>query len=52
MGLIPVYEMAWVVNAVELALSRIGRREYDGTANRIFNQAFLGTLDGFEAGNK
>ena len=50
MGLIPVYEMSWVVNAVELALSRLGRREYDGTANRIFNEAFLGTLDGFEAG--
>ena len=51
MGLIPIHEMAWVVNAVELALSRLGRREYDGTANRIFNEAFFGTLDGFEAGN-
>ncbi|MDQ7044696.1 MAG: alanine--glyoxylate aminotransferase family protein [Sulfurimonas sp.] len=50
MGLIPVYEMAWVVNAVELTLSRIGRRKYDGTANRVFNEAFLGTLDGFKKG--
>lgn len=38
MGLIPVYEMAWVVNAVELTLSKLGRREYDGTANKVFNE--------------
>ena len=37
MGLIHNYEMAWVVNAVELALDKLGRRSYDGTANRIFN---------------
>jgi len=42
MGLIPPYEMAWVVNAVELALSRLGRRSYDGTANKIFNETFFG----------
>ena len=42
MGLIPVYEMAWVVNSVELALSRLGRRKYDGTANKIFNEVFFG----------
>ncbi|MBC8237623.1 MAG: alanine--glyoxylate aminotransferase family protein [Helicobacteraceae bacterium] len=50
MGLIPNHEMAWVVNAVELALSRLGRREYDGTANKVFNEAFFGTLDGFKRG--
>lgn len=50
MGFIPVHEMAWVVNSVELALSRLGRREYDGTANRVFNEAFFGTLDGFKRG--
>ncbi|MBU0719778.1 alanine--glyoxylate aminotransferase family protein [bacterium] len=38
MGLIPVYEMAWVVNSVELTLSKLGRRAYDGTANKIFNE--------------
>ena len=38
MGLIENYEMAWVVNAVELALAKLGRRPYDGTANRIFNE--------------
>ena len=38
MGLIKDYEMAWVVNAVELSLDKLGRRKYDGTANRIFNE--------------
>jgi len=38
MGLIQEYEMAWVVNAVELALAKLGRRPYDGTANRVFNE--------------
>ena len=38
MGLISNYEMAWVVNAVELCLAKLGRRSYDGTANRIFNE--------------
>jgi len=41
MGLIPVYESAWVVNAVELALGDIGRREYDGTASRVFNEIYF-----------
>jgi hypothetical protein len=38
MGLIPDYEMAWVVNSVELALDKLGVRAYDGTANKIFNE--------------
>ena len=38
MGLIPVYEMAWVVNSIELVLSKLGRRAYDGSANKFFNQ--------------
>ena len=38
MGLISNYEMAWVVNAVELCLAKLGRRSYDGTANKIFNE--------------
>ncbi len=40
MGLIPVYESSWVVNAVELALDELGRRKYDGIANRIFNETY------------
>ncbi|MCK4737179.1 MAG: alanine--glyoxylate aminotransferase family protein, partial [Sulfurimonas sp.] len=42
MGLIPVYEMAWVVNSVELALDKLGRRTYDGTANKVFNEIYFG----------
>jgi len=42
MGLIASYEMAWVLNSVELCLDTLGRRSYDGTANRIFNETFLG----------
>ena len=40
MGLIPVYEAAWVVNAVELALDKMGVRKYDATATTLFNQTF------------
>ena len=42
MGLIPVYEMAWVINSVELALDKLGRRTYDGTANKVFNEIYFG----------
>lgn len=38
MGLIEDYEMSWVVNSIELALAKLGRREYDGKANRVFNE--------------
>ena len=50
MGFIPNYEMAWVLNAIELSLSRLGRRKYDGTANKIFSEAFFGALDGYNQG--
>lgn len=42
MGLIPNYEMSWVVNAVELALDKLGRRTYTGEANRVFNEIMFG----------
>ena len=42
MGLIPNYEMSWVVNAIELALDKLGRRAYNGEANRIFNEIMFG----------
>lgn len=42
MGLIAPYEAAWVVNGVELALAKLGRRAYDGTANRVFNTVYFG----------
>ncbi len=42
MGLIEHYETAWVVNAVELALEKLGRRAFDGTANRVYLETVLG----------
>jgi aspartate aminotransferase-like enzyme len=41
MGLIPVYESAWVVNAIELALADLGRRAFDGTASKVFNENYF-----------
>lgn len=45
MGIIPVYESVWVVNAIELALGDLGRREFDGTASRIFNENYFNKND-------
>lgn len=44
MGLIQPYEMVWAVNAVELALQKLGRRDFDGTASRVFNEIYFATL--------
>ncbi len=41
MGFIEHYEMAWVVNSIELALHKLGRREYDGVANRVYNETIF-----------
>lgn len=41
MGLIPVYESAWVVNAVELALDKMGRRVFNGTASKVFSEVYF-----------
>jgi len=38
MGLVQDYETAWTLNAIEMALEDIGRRPYDGTANKIFTK--------------
>jgi len=48
MGLISNYEMAWVVNAVELCLAKLDCRDYDGTANRVFNEITFRTSDNFK----
>ncbi len=40
MGLIPVHESAWVVNAVEWAYERLDRRAYDGLASKVFNEVY------------
>ena len=41
MGLIPVNESVWVVNAIEMALSDLGRRSFDGTASKVFNEVYF-----------
>ncbi len=41
MGLIELNEMAWVLNSVELSLALLGRRPYDATANRVFNEEYF-----------
>jgi len=41
MGLIPVHEMVAVVTAVELALAKLGRRDFDGTASRAFHEEYF-----------
>jgi len=46
MGLISPYEMVWVVNAVELALAKLGRRAFDGTASRVFNEVYFESIIG------
>ena len=41
MGLIPVYESAWVVNAIEWAYELLSRRSYDGLASKVFNEVYF-----------
>lgn len=36
MGMIPVYESLWVVNAIELVLDELKIRSFDSTANKVF----------------
>lgn len=42
MGLVAPYEAAWAVNAIELALDKIGVRKFDGKANEVFNKIYFG----------
>lgn len=46
MGLIEPYEMVAAVNAVELAMAKLGRRPFDGTASRVFNETYFKTILG------
>jgi aspartate aminotransferase-like enzyme len=46
MGFIAPYEMVWVVNAVELALAKLGRRAFDGTASMRFNASYFASIVG------
>jgi aspartate aminotransferase-like enzyme len=42
MGLIAPHESVWVVNAIERTLDKLGRRSFDDTAGRMFNEVFFG----------
>ena len=44
MGLIEPYEMVAVVNSIELILAMLGRRAFDGTASRIFNETYFASI--------
>lgn len=44
MGLIEPYEITAVVTAVELALAKLGRRDFDGTASRVFTETYYKTM--------
>lgn len=40
MGIIPVNEALWVVNAIELTLGKLGIRKFDGVANTRFLESY------------
>jgi len=44
MGLIEPYEMVASVTAVELALAKLGRRDFDGTASRVFHEEYFKSI--------
>ncbi|CAM2869863.1 pyridoxal-phosphate-dependent aminotransferase family protein [Helicobacter burdigaliensis] len=46
MGLIPLSEISWVVNAIELSLDRLGRRKFNGLANQIFLEKYYLSMNG------
>jgi len=46
MGLIKPYEIVGVLNAVELVLAKLGRRDFDGTASRVFHEIYFNTIVG------
>mgnify|MGYP001066617575 CR=1 FL=1 len=45
MGLLPVHECAWVVNAIELALEKLKLRKFDGSANTAFLQTYYAEIN-------
>ncbi|MDA3967453.1 MULTISPECIES: pyridoxal-phosphate-dependent aminotransferase family protein [Helicobacter] len=45
MGIIPIHEISWVVNAIELCLSKLKRREFNGLANQIFLQQYYSIME-------
>ena len=44
MGLIPLEQSVWVVNAVELALAELKLRAFDGVANKVFLETYYALM--------
>lgn len=44
MGLIPLEQSVWVVNAIELALNTLKLRTFNGEANKVFLQSYYALL--------
>ena len=44
MGIIPLGEISWVVNAIELTLDRLNRRAFNGLANQVFLEHYFKVL--------
>lgn len=44
MGLVEVNEISWVVNAIELSLAELGRRNFSGSANAVFLENYFAYL--------
>ncbi|MGE4295410.1 MAG: alanine--glyoxylate aminotransferase family protein [Campylobacterales bacterium] len=40
MGLVSAHEIAWSINAFEIAMEKLGDRKYDGTGMRVFTQSY------------
>lgn len=51
MGLLPVHECAWVINAIELALEKLKLRKFDGSANIAFLQTYYAEMNKQAPGN-
>lgn len=45
MGIIPVYEVLWVVNALELVLDELNIRKFEGIANKVFLDKYYSEIN-------
>ena len=41
MGYIPLHEISFVINAIELSLAMLKIREFNGEANRVFFEVLV-----------
>ena len=40
MGMVPLSEISWAINAIELSLEKLNRRNFNGFANQIFLEQY------------